>query len=65
LLTTVTVLDRDGMKARDIEDDKIFGTSERARTRPLRVANLIAKSEVLERVLVEKFPVPPLINNVM
>jgi len=53
------------MRARDIEDDEILWTGERARTRPLRVTNLIAKSEVLESVLVEKFPIPPLINNVM
>ena len=65
MLATVTVLDCDRMRARDIEDDKIFRTSERARTRPLRVAKLIGKSEVLERVLVKKFPIPPLINNVM
>jgi hypothetical protein len=65
LLATITVLDRDRIKARDIKNDEILGTSERARTRPLRVANLIAKSEVLESVLVEKLPIPPLINNVM
>ena len=65
MLATVTVLDCDGMRAGDIEDDKIFWTGERARTRPFKVANLIAESEVLESVLVEKFPVPPLINDVM
>ena len=53
------------MRACDIENDEMFWASERARTMPVRMANLIGESEVLETVLVKKFPVPPLTNNVM
>ena len=62
---TVTVVDCDGMRACDIENDEMFWASKRARTRPVRVANLIAESEVSETVLVKNFPIPPLTNNVM
>lgn len=48
------------MNASDIKDDKIFGTSERTRTRPSRVADLIGKAKVLESFLIEKFTVPSL-----
>ena len=65
MLAAVAVVECDGMRACDIEDDKVFWTGERAGTRTFRVANLIAQSEVLERVFIEKFPVPSLNNNVM
>jgi hypothetical protein len=48
------------MKAGDIEDNKIFGSSERTRTWPSRVANLIGKSKVVERIVIEKLTVPSL-----
>jgi hypothetical protein len=48
------------MSASDIDDDKILGTSKRTRTRPSRMADLIGKSKVLERVLIKKFAIPSL-----
>jgi len=60
LLAAVTVGECDGMSTSDTDDDKILRTSERTRTRPSRMADLIGKSKVLEAVLIKKFAVPSL-----
>ena len=44
----------------DIEDNKNFGSSKRTRTWPSRVANLIGKSKVVERIVIEKLTIPSL-----
>jgi len=64
LLAAVTVLECDKMRTSDIEDYKILWTSKRKRTRSSRVAELIGKSKVLERVLIEKLAVPSLSTKV-
>jgi hypothetical protein len=59
-LTAFTVIDGNGMKARNVEDNKILWTSVGTWTSSSGVAKLIPVSEVLERVFVEELPVPSL-----
>ena len=65
----VAIVERDGMRARDIEDDELLWTSERTRTGSAKMAKLIRETEVLERVIIKKLAIPSLmklsVNNIM
>ena len=58
----VTIIERDEMRARDIEDDKLLWTSLRTRTDSARMAKLINETEVLKRVVIEEPAIPSLMK---
>jgi hypothetical protein len=62
LFAALTVIDGDGMRAGEVEYNKILRTGLRARTARSGMAKLIPMSKVLEGVVIKKLPIPSLSN---
>ena len=62
VITAVTIVYSNKVRAGGIEDDEILGTSLRAWAWCTRMAKLVSMAMVLESVLIEKFTVPSLTN---